>query len=81
VEEGAVRKRDAKKRRPAAVATVEIIDRLFVKPVVVVGDFGRAPGDRASYRQHVGGNFSGAPAGARLPRKQQDRRERARLLF
>jgi hypothetical protein len=26
----------AKKRRPAAVATVEIIDRLFVKPVEIV---------------------------------------------
>ena len=36
MEEGAVRKRDAKKRRPAAVATVEIIDRLFGAPVEIV---------------------------------------------
>jgi hypothetical protein len=36
VEEGAVRKRERQERRPAAVATVEIIDRLFVKAVEIV---------------------------------------------
>jgi hypothetical protein len=36
VEEGQSGNASAKKRRPAAVATAEIIDRLFVKPVEIV---------------------------------------------
>ena len=36
MEKGAVGKRGRKKRGTAAVATVEIIDRLFVKPVEIV---------------------------------------------
>ena len=36
MEEGAVRKRGPQETQTAAVATVEIIDRLFVKPVEIV---------------------------------------------
>jgi hypothetical protein len=44
---------------------VELEHRRIEREYVVVGDFGRARGDGASYRLHVGGKFSGAPAGTR----------------